>query len=92
MRAAGCGMRRGRGRWLIPHPSSHISRAPPTVPVPSVEALGADTLIHIAVAGRTVIARLPHGAPAEIGEPIALAAARDRVYVFDAETGARVAA
>src|SRR5437899_898132 len=35
MREAGCGMRRGRGRWLIPHPSSHISRAPPTVPVPS---------------------------------------------------------
>src|SRR5437764_2726852 len=57
-----------------------------------VEALGADTLIHAAVAGRTVIARLPHGAPAEIGEPIALCAARDRVYVFDAETGARVRA
>jgi sn-glycerol 3-phosphate transport system ATP-binding protein len=53
-------------------------------------ALGADTLIHVAVAGRTVIARLPHGAAAGIGEPIALAAARDRAYVFDAETGARV--
>src|ERR1700686_4816844 len=55
-----------------------------------VEALGADTLVHVAVAGRTVIARLPHGAAAGIGEPIALAAARDRAYVFDAETGARV--
>ena len=57
-----------------------------------VEALGADTLIHAAVAGRTVIARLPHGAPAEIGEPIALCAARDRIYLFDAGTGARVVA
>jgi len=56
-----------------------------------VEALGADTLVHISVAGRTVIARLPDGASAEIGEPIALAAARDRVYLFDAATGARIA-
>src|SRR5947207_7835797 len=57
-----------------------------------VEALGADTLIHVAVAGRTVIARLPNGTSAEIGEPIALAATRDRIYLFDAGTGARVVA
>mgnify|MGYP003694310633 CR=1 FL=1 len=60
--------------------------------VEMVEALGADTLVHVSVAG-------PHGhraaaawSSAEIGEPIALAAARDRVYLFDAGTGARIAA
>ena len=60
--------------------------------VEMVEALGADTLVHVSVAGRTAIARLPHGSAAEIGEPIALAAARDRIYLFDAGTGARIAA
>src|SRR5207247_11155250 len=54
-----------------------------------IEALGADTLLHVAVAGGSIIARLPHGAPATIGEPIALAAARGRVYLFDADSGAR---
>src|SRR5215467_8400686 len=42
--------------------------------VEMIEALGADTLVHVAVAGRSIIARLPHGSQAEIGEPIALAA------------------
>ncbi|HEY7943571.1 MAG TPA: sn-glycerol-3-phosphate import ATP-binding protein UgpC [Casimicrobiaceae bacterium] len=55
-----------------------------------IEALGADTLIHVTVAGRTVIARLPDGTRAEVGAPIALAADRDRVYLFDADTGARL--
>jgi sn-glycerol 3-phosphate transport system ATP-binding protein len=55
-----------------------------------IEALGADTLLHVAVAGHTIIARLPAGSPAEVGEPIALVADRDRIYLFDAETGARV--
>jgi sn-glycerol 3-phosphate transport system ATP-binding protein len=57
--------------------------------VEMVEALGADTLVHVAVSGRPVIARLPHGVPAMIGEPMALAAQPDRVYVFD-ENGARL--
>ena len=57
-----------------------------------VEALGADTLIHVAVAGRSIIARLAQGARAEIGEPIALAAARDKIYLFDAASGARLTA
>jgi sn-glycerol 3-phosphate transport system ATP-binding protein len=58
--------------------------------VEMIEALGADTLIHVAVAGASIIARLPHGAPATVGEPIALAAAPGRVYLFDADTGARL--
>ena len=56
-----------------------------------VEALGADTLIHVTIAGRSIIARLAQGAHAEIGEPIALAAARDKIYLFDADSGARLA-
>ena len=55
-----------------------------------IEALGADTLLHVAVAGGSIIARLPHGAPATIGEPIALAAAPGRVYLFDTESGPRL--
>jgi sn-glycerol 3-phosphate transport system ATP-binding protein len=58
--------------------------------VEMVEALGADTLVHVAVSGRPVIARLPHGTPAAVGEPMALAARADRVYVFDGDTGQRL--
>jgi sn-glycerol 3-phosphate transport system ATP-binding protein len=57
-----------------------------------IEALGADTLLHVAVAGGSIIARLPHGAPATVGEPIALAAEPGRVYLFDGDTGGRLAA
>jgi sn-glycerol 3-phosphate transport system ATP-binding protein len=59
--------------------------------VEMIEALGADTLIHVAASGGSIIARLPHGAPATVGEPIALAAAPARVYLFDAESGTRIA-
>jgi len=55
-----------------------------------VEALGADTLVHVAVNGRPVIARLPHGVAAVVGEPMPLATRPDRIYVFDSETGARL--
>ena len=60
--------------------------------VEMVEALGADTLVHVGVGGRSLIARLPQGAPTAVGEPIALAARPDRIYVFDGETGARLTA
>jgi sn-glycerol 3-phosphate transport system ATP-binding protein len=58
--------------------------------VEMVEALGADTLVHVTLSGRSVVARLPHGAPAVVGEPMALAAAPDSAYVFDAESGQRL--
>jgi hypothetical protein len=35
---------------------------------------------------------LAQGARAEIGEPIALAAGRDKIYLFDAASGARLKA
>src|SRR5208282_5374051 len=53
--------------------------------VEMIEALGADTLLHVAVAGGSIIARLPPGTAATVGEPIALAAAPKKVYLFDAE-------
>jgi len=59
--------------------------------VEMIEALGADTLIHVAASGGSIIARLPQGAPATVGEPIALAAVPARVYLFDSESGARIA-
>jgi sn-glycerol 3-phosphate transport system ATP-binding protein len=73
----------------------HLSPSAPSAAsivgsVEMIEALGADTLVHVAVAGRPVIARLPHGAPAVVGEPMPLATRPDRIYVFDSETGARL--
>src|SRR4029077_12604462 len=59
--------------------------------VEMIEALGADTLIHVAASGGSIIARLPQGAPATVGEPIAPAAVPARVALLDAESGARIA-
>ena len=56
-----------------------------------VEALGADTLMHFSVNGRMLIARLPQSARATIGEALTFAVASEHVYVFDVETGRRVA-
>ena len=58
--------------------------------VEMIEPLGADTLVHVAVAGRTLTARLPQGTAAQVGAPIELAAAAERVYLFDGTTGQRL--
>ena len=71
---------------------SNPSQANMVGSVEVVEALGADTLIHVAVGGRTIIARMPQGIAVRAGESIALAAAPDKVYLFDAETGKRFSA
>ncbi len=55
-----------------------------------VEALGADTLLHLDVAGRNIIARLPHGIMPAIGATLHVRANPDRVYLFDAGSGARL--
>jgi sn-glycerol 3-phosphate transport system ATP-binding protein len=60
--------------------------------VEMVEALGADTLVHVAVSGRSVIARLPHGVALAVGATLSLAAQADRIYLFDAESGRRMTA
>ena len=74
----------------------HLTPCAPSVAnlvgrVEMIEALGADTLIHVGVAGGSIIARLPPGTAATVGEPIALAAAPTRVYLFDASSGTRIA-
>ncbi len=55
-----------------------------------VEALGADTLLHLDVGGRSVIARLPHGVMPTVGSVLQVRANQERVYLFDAESGARL--
>ena len=55
-----------------------------------VEALGADTLLHVDVAGRNIIARVPHAPPPTIGSTLHLRANPERVYLFDAESGSRL--
>ncbi len=56
-----------------------------------VEALGADTLMHFSVNGRMLIARLAQSARATVGEALTFTVASEHVYVFDVETGRRVA-
>jgi multiple sugar transport system ATP-binding protein len=58
--------------------------------VEMVEPLGADTLVHLGMAGRTVIARLPQGASPAIGERMNFDVLPSRVYVFDASSGERI--
>ena len=58
--------------------------------VEMVEALGADTLLHLDVGGRNIIARVPQGVTPAIGSTLHVRANPDRVYLFDAQTGARL--
>jgi sn-glycerol 3-phosphate transport system ATP-binding protein len=94
--AAMAGIAEGRKLTVGIRPEHFAPSAPSAATVVGavemVEALGADTLVHVAVSGRPIIARLPHGVPAAVGEPMALAVAPDRVYAFDAETGERIGA
>ena len=58
--------------------------------VEMVEQLGADTLIHIGHGADTITARLPHELRFEVGAAIHLTADPERVFLFDAESGARI--
>jgi sn-glycerol 3-phosphate transport system ATP-binding protein len=58
--------------------------------VEAVESLGADTLLHLAVGSNNVIARVPHGAQPAVGSTLHLCGAPERVYLFDAQSGARL--
>jgi sn-glycerol 3-phosphate transport system ATP-binding protein len=55
-----------------------------------VEQLGADTLLHVGHGEATVIARLPHGEPPELGTTLHLAADPASVFLFDTASGARI--
>jgi sn-glycerol 3-phosphate transport system ATP-binding protein len=58
--------------------------------VEMIEQLGADTLVHLSHGEDLVTARLPHGAHPEVGSTLHLTADPARVYLFDAESGARI--
>jgi sn-glycerol 3-phosphate transport system ATP-binding protein len=58
--------------------------------VEMVEQLGADTLLHVAHGGGTVIARVPHGVHPAVGTTLHLTADPKYVYLFDAQSGARI--
>jgi sn-glycerol 3-phosphate transport system ATP-binding protein len=58
--------------------------------VEMVEQLGADTLIHLSRGKDLVTARLPNGVRADVGATLHLTAEPGHVYLFDAESGARI--
>jgi len=58
--------------------------------VEMVEQLGADTLVHLSHGKDLLTARLPHGTHPEVGSTLHLTADPARVYLFDAENGARI--
>ena len=55
-----------------------------------VEKLGADSLVHIADGGVMIVARVPHGVNPAPGTPMHVAADPAHIYLFVAETGARM--
>jgi sn-glycerol 3-phosphate transport system ATP-binding protein len=55
-----------------------------------VERLGADSLLHVAHGGNTIIARVQHGIHPAIGTTLSLGADPRHVYLFDAQNGARI--
>ncbi len=58
--------------------------------VEMVEQLGADTLVHLSRGKDLLTARLPHGDHPEVGTMLHLTADPGHVYLFDADSGARI--
>ena len=71
------------------HPSGENPFLEGTVTVR--EPLGPDTLIYVDTPSGEVIAKADGQHPPEIGETVQLSARRDRLHVFDAETGRSLA-
>ena len=55
-----------------------------------VEKLGADSLLHLAHGGAMIIARVPHGVYPALGALLHVGAQPEHIYLFDAESGARI--
>jgi ABC-type sugar transport system ATPase subunit len=53
-----------------------------------VEVAGHETLVYVAVDGRTVVARVAPELRLEVGAPVRVRASLRHAYLFDAETGA----
>ncbi|MCY3872854.1 MAG: sn-glycerol-3-phosphate ABC transporter ATP-binding protein UgpC [Rhodobacteraceae bacterium] len=71
------------------HPSGENPFLEGTVTVR--EPLGPDTLIYVDTPSGEVIAKADGQHPPDIGETVQLSASRDRLHVFDAETGKSLA-
>jgi len=56
----------------------------------AAEILELGSLLHVAHGGATVIARVQHGVHPAIGTTLHLAADPSNVYLFDAQSGARI--
>jgi multiple sugar transport system ATP-binding protein len=54
-----------------------------------VEALGSETVLRVRAGQEVLRVRLPPRGGLRVGDPVRLAARRDRLHVFDAATGAR---
>jgi multiple sugar transport system ATP-binding protein len=59
-------------------------------PVEIAESVGAESLIHVAIAGRRLIARLPSRRVPAFGTPLSLELDAARLYAFDAKSGLRI--
>jgi multiple sugar transport system ATP-binding protein len=53
-----------------------------------MEPLGSDTLVHVRLGGMDCVARVPPSTRLRVGDRLLLAAAPDRLHLFDADTGA----
>ena len=60
--------------------------------VETVEALGADALVHGTLGEGAIVARMDGHAAASVGDVLAMRAMPRRLYFFDAETGKRLRA
>jgi sn-glycerol 3-phosphate transport system ATP-binding protein len=58
--------------------------------VEMIEMLGADMLLHVAHGPHMVLVRLPNGAPPALGSPGHYRADAAHVFLFDAQSGARL--
>ena len=59
-----------------------------TAPVEVVEYLGDDQLVHLAAKDHVLLAKLPVEPRIAAGSKVELTIPRNRIYLFDAETGA----
>jgi multiple sugar transport system ATP-binding protein len=55
-------------------------------PINTVEPLGAETLVHVAIADRDVIATAPGTSSLRVGETVTLQAGTGALYLFDPQT------
>ncbi len=66
------------------------SAAPLSGHVEMIEQLGADSLLHVAYGGATVITRVSHNASPQLGSPVRLSTDPRYIHLFDTTNGLRI--